>query len=51
MGGLTSPVKAPESAGWTSCAPRAIGMLSASSIVWTERRAVKLGWTETSARS
>ncbi len=43
MSGLTSPVKAPESSAAQCWAPRATGIPSGSSTVWTVRRSVNGG--------
>jgi hypothetical protein len=51
IAGATSPVKAPFSSQWQCCAPSAIGILSASMTVWTERMSVNGGCTETSTAS
>jgi len=51
MGALISPVKAPDSSQWQFWAPRATGTLSASRMVWIDRRQVNGGCTDTSAAS
>ncbi len=51
MAGDTSPVNAPFSSQWQCWAPRNMGMPSASSTVWMERRSVKAGWMDTSTAS
>ena len=49
--GDTSPVNDPLSSQWQCCAPSAIGMSSTSRTVWTDRRSVNGGWTDTSTAS
>ena len=48
MRGLTSPVRAPASSSEQCWAPSCTGMASFSTNVWTVRRSVNGGWTETS---